>query len=81
MNVIDGIVQPDSRRYFSSTDNRLRFSSPAVAQQLGVGFVHQEVAALCPDVSVAENIFMSTTNSSGAFLIDYKELYRRSREV
>ena len=79
MNVIDGIVQPDSGDILFDGQS-VKISSPAVAQQLGVGFVHQEVA-LCPDVSVAENIFMSTTNSSGAFLIDYKELYRRTREL
>ena len=78
MNVIDGIVQPDSGEIFFD-GQPVKISSPAVAQQLGVGFVHQEIA-LCPDVSVAENIFMSTTNTSGALLIDYKELHRRTRE-
>ena len=79
MNVIDGILQPDSGEILF--DGRpVKISSPAEAQQLGVGFVHQEVA-LCPDVSVAENIFMSTTNTSRAFLLDYKDLHRRAREV
>ena len=78
MNVIDGIHQPDEGTI--RLDGRpVRISSPAVAQQLGIGFVHQEIA-LCPDVSVAENIFMSTTNSSRAFVMDYKALHRRARE-
>ena len=78
MNVIDGIHQPDEGTI--RLDGRpVRISSPAVAQQLGIGFVHQEIA-LCPDVSVAENIFMSTTNTSRAFVMDYKALHRRARE-
>ena len=79
MNVIDGILQPDSGEMVFD-GQPVRIASPAEAQQLGVGFVHQEVA-LCPDVSVAENIFMSTTNTSRAFLMDYKVLHRRAREV
>ena len=42
-----------------------------MAQKLGIGFVHQEIA-LCPDVSVAENIFMAATNTSRALLMDYR---------
>ena len=79
MNVIDGILQPDSGEMMFD-GQPVRIASPAEAQQLGVGFVHQEVA-LCPDVSVAENIFMSTTSTSRAFLLDYKDLRRRAREV
>ena len=79
MNVIDGIHQPDSGEILLD-GQPVSVASPAVAQQLGVGFVHQEVA-LCPDVSVAENIFMSTTNASRAFLLDHKALRRRARKV
>ena len=79
MNVIDGIHQPDGGEVLLDGEP-VRIESPAVAQQLGVGFVHQEIA-LCPDVTVAENIFMATTNLSRAFLLDHKALNRRAREV
>ena len=79
MNVIDGIHQPDGGEMLLD-GQPVRIESPGVAQQLGIGFVHQEVA-LCPDVSVAENIFMSTTNASRAFLLDQRALNRRAREV
>ena len=63
MNVIDGILQPDRGEIL--IDGRpVRINSPAHAQKLGIGFVHQEIA-LCPDVSVAENIFMAATNNKG----------------
>lgn len=79
MNVIDGILQPDSGEIVFD-GKPVRISSPTMAQRLGIGFVHQEIA-LCPDVSVAENIFMSTTNVSRSWLMNYKELHQKAAEV
>ena len=79
MNVIDGIVRPDSGKMFLD-GNEVRVTSPAMAQRLGIGFVHQEIA-LCPDVSVAENIFMGVTASSPALLMDYRVIERRAGEI
>jgi ribose transport system ATP-binding protein len=79
MNIIDGIIQPDSGEIL--IDGRtVRVSSPSQAQQLGIGFVHQEIA-LCPDVSVAENIFMAATNQSKKFLMDAASLKNKARSV
>lgn len=79
MNIIDGIIQPDSGEIL--IDGRVvRVSSPSQAQQLGIGFVHQEIA-LCPDVSVAENIFMAATNQSNKFLMDTVSLKNKARSV
>ncbi|TIS74239.1 MAG: D-xylose ABC transporter ATP-binding protein, partial [Mesorhizobium sp.] len=55
-------------------------SSPTEAQKLGIGFVHQEIA-LCPDISVAENIFMGVTNTSKALLMRYAELKARASTI
>ncbi|WP_180888263.1 sugar ABC transporter ATP-binding protein [Ruegeria sp. THAF57] len=79
MNVIDGILQPDSGDIVLD-GKAVKISSPTMAQQLGIGFVHQEIA-LCPDVSVAENIFMATTNVSRSWLMDYKKLEREAVDV
>lgn len=79
MNVIDGILQPDSGEIVLNGKS-VKISSPAMAQKLGIGFVHQEIA-LCPDVSVAENIFMATTNVSKSWLMDYRKLEREAVEV
>ena len=57
MNVIDGILRPDSGEILLD-GKPVEITSPAAAQKLGIGFVHQEIA-LCPDVTVAENIFMA----------------------
>ena len=79
MNVIDGILRPDSGSILLD-GKEVRITSPAMAQQLGIGFVHQEIA-LCPDVSVAENIFMGVTSTSRAALMDYRAIERRASEI
>jgi ribose transport system ATP-binding protein len=79
MNVIDGILQPDSGE-IAIDGQRVAIKSPAMAQKLGISFVHQEIA-LCPDVTVAENIFMAATNSSRALLMNYAALQARAAEV
>ncbi|MEX0956679.1 MAG: sugar ABC transporter ATP-binding protein [Rhizobiaceae bacterium] len=79
MNVIDGILQPDSGQMFLD-GKEVRVTSPAMAQSLGIGFVHQEIA-LCPDVTVAENIFMGVTSTSRAKLMDYRAIERRATEI
>lgn len=79
MNVIDGILRPDSGTILLD-GKEVRISSPAMAQQVGIGFVHQEIA-LCPDVTVAENIFMGVTNTSGATLMNYRDLETRAGQI
>ncbi len=79
MNVIDGILRPDSGEIRINGEVR-NITSPTVAQQLGIGFVHQEIA-LCPDVSVAENIFMSATNTSKKWFMDYTALEAKAKQV
>lgn len=79
MNIIDGILRPDSGEILFD-GKPVEIASPAMAQKLGIGFVHQEIA-LCPDVTVAENIFMAATNSSRSWLMDYAALERKAGEV
>ncbi|AZQ67082.1 sugar ABC transporter ATP-binding protein [Silicimonas algicola] len=79
MNIIDGILQPDSGDIILD-GRKVTISSPTEAQRYGIGFVHQEIA-LCPDVSVAENIFMARTNASRSFFMDYRKLEQDAAEV
>ena len=83
MNVLGGVHQPD--RGTVSLDGRpVRIPSPAAAQALGIGLVHQEIA-LCPDATVAENIFMAETNSRRGLRrglwMDTRDLKRRAEAV
>lgn len=79
MNIIDGILKPDSGEIWLDGE-QVTISSPAIAQKLGIGFVHQEIA-LCPDITVAENIFMGVTGSSRALLMDYRSLEGRAADI
>ena len=79
MNIIDGILRPDSGQMYLD-GKEVRISSPAIAQSLGIGFVHQEIA-LCPDVTVAENIFMGVTSTSRSALMDYRDIERRAAAI
>ena len=79
MNVLGGVHQPD--RGTVSLDGRpVRIPSPAAAQALGIGLVHQEIA-LCPDATVAENIFMAETNGRRGLWMDTRDLRRRAEAV
>ena len=79
MNIIDGILQPDSGS-IRIDGNPIRIDSPAMAQRMGIGFVHQEIA-LCADISVAENIFMAETAQSRRRLMGGADLIARAAEV
>jgi ribose transport system ATP-binding protein len=79
MNIIDGILQPDSGS-IRIDGHPVRIDSPAMAQRLGIGFVHQEIA-LCADISVAENIFMAETAQSRRRLMGGADLIARAAEV
>lgn len=79
MNIIAGILAP------SSGEIRLdglpvSIGSPAQAQRLGIGLVHQEIA-LCKDATVAENILMAATNARRAPLMNFAELNRTAQKV
>lgn len=79
MNIIDGVLLADAGEIFIE-GKRVQIKNPHEAQELGIGFVHQEIA-LCPHVTVAENIFMSEINNSRKFTVNYKQLYERAAEV
>ncbi|MCY0146571.1 sugar ABC transporter ATP-binding protein [Hoeflea sp. G2-23] len=76
MNILGGVLQPDAGEIVLKGKTR-QIASPAVAQALGIGLVHQEIA-LCPDMSVAENIFMAETNASHAVWMRPADLKQRA---
>lgn len=61
----------------------VRANTPLEAQRLGISTVYQEVN-LCPNLSVAENIFAGRyprKDFSGAWRIDWKRMYSDAREI
>ncbi len=79
MNIIDGILKPDAGEIVLNGEP-VEIGSPARAQKLGIGFVHQEIA-LCPDVTVAENILMAEINASRRLFMNYRAVEERARRA
>ncbi|WP_216333322.1 sugar ABC transporter ATP-binding protein [Rhizobium sp. X9] len=79
MHIIDGILQPDGGEILLD-GKAVKISSPNAANRLGIGFVHQEIA-LCPEISVAENMFMSETGQSRSWFMNYRELGKRAATI
>jgi ribose transport system ATP-binding protein len=79
MNIIAGVLQPTEGEI--RVDGKpVRIASPAAAQALGIGLVHQEIA-LCPDATVAENMFMAATNRRRSPFMNYGTLERDAQAV
>lgn len=79
MNIIAGVLQPSEGEILVN-GKPVKIASPALAQSLGIGLVHQEIA-LCPDATVAENMFMATTNRRRMPFMNYRRLERDAQIV
>ena len=79
MNVITGIYIPDSGEIFVEGEKQ-QFHSPMDAIKRGICIVHQEIAN-CPDITVAENIFMSTIVKEKKAFVDFKTLNEKAEEL
>ena len=79
MNIISGVLQPDEGT-IQFLGEPVQFANPCEAQAAGVGFVHQELA-LCPHISVAENIYMGRYDKGPFGFIKRKKLYADTAEL
>lgn len=78
--IFAGIHQPDKGKLYLEGEV-LSVENPKAAKEKGISIVLQEFNLL-PDLSVAENLFL--TNSSyykAGFLLDKKKIFRHSREL
>ncbi len=57
MNILGGVLRPDEGEIRIGNE-RKEIKNPVDAEKTGIGFIHQELA-LCPSMSVAENIFIN----------------------
>ncbi|GAB7041971.1 MULTISPECIES: sugar ABC transporter ATP-binding protein [Catenuloplanes] len=79
IKVLTGVYQAEAGEVVLAGE-RVHFSSPLKAQQAGVSTVYQEVN-LCPNLSVAENIFIGREPRFLGLVNNYPEMRRRSREL
>jgi ribose transport system ATP-binding protein len=91
MNIVSGVLQPDAGR-LEWAGSPVVVSNPRAAQDLGISFVHQELA-LVPQLSIAENVFLGRHPSRriglpipglpmlGLSIVKWGELRERAREL
>jgi ribose transport system ATP-binding protein len=82
MNIVSGVLAADSGEMLwegrpAGPGGTPR--TPREAQNLGIAFVHQELA-LAPDLSVAENIFLGRHPAARGW-VRWREIERRSGEL
>jgi ABC-type sugar transport system ATPase subunit len=77
--VLAGILQPDSGTVFID-GTECRFTSPRDARRAGIGMVHQELA-LCPDLTVAENLCLGNYPSRFGMVFDPAAMITRARAM
>ncbi len=76
MKVLGGAVKPD-HGVVRIDGVEQRFRSPRHAQDVGVATIHQE-PALCPDLSVLDNLFLGHTISRGYGFLDWPAMRDRA---
>ncbi len=79
MNIIYGLLKADSGEIYIE-GKKADIKDCQDAQHQGIGFVHQEIA-LCPEMTVAQNVFMSKINGMRTASIDYKKLNEEAQKI
>jgi rhamnose transport system ATP-binding protein len=73
IKVITGIHQPDGGEIYLD-DKLVHFDDPLQARSAGIAAIYQELS-LCPDLNVAENIFLGQQPTTFGGRIDWHKLY------
>lgn len=80
IKVLTGVEEFETGEiYVDGTEGTVINKSPQEAQHRGISTVYQEIN-LCPNLTVAENLFIGREPRKGG-LIDWKEMNRRASEL
>ncbi len=77
--VITGVIAPNGGQLHLD-DRVVSFSSPSDAQKLGIAAVYQELS-LIPDMTVAENIWLTHEPRQFGFYLDKREMRARTQDL
>ncbi len=78
IKVLTGVYEKDDGSiWVEGSDREAHIHSPQDAQNLGISTVYQEIT-LCPNLTVAENMFIGRTNKG---TVHWKEYERRADEI
>ena len=79
INILSGVFPPDAGA-LRLGGSPVSFRSPRQALEAGIGSVHQELA-ICPHVTVAENIFMGHGEVIGRGFVDFPRMNREAERL
>ena len=79
VNIISGVHKPDGGQMFFDGQPHAP-ANPREAQESGIGLVHQETA-LCPHLSVAENVFLGRMPHKAGGLVDFKKAWAETNKL
>ncbi|HEX3030436.1 MAG TPA: ATP-binding cassette domain-containing protein, partial [Clostridia bacterium] len=78
IKVLTGVYPKDAGEIcIKGNDKPVHVKSPQDAQKLGISTVYQEIT-LCPNLTVAENLFIGRTND---FFVDWKKSNNRADSI
>jgi len=81
IKILAGALRPDTGGQILLRGAPVSLASPRAAMQLGISAVHQEFT-YCPDLDVAENLFMGhSLPETRLRLVNWTETHRRAREL
>ncbi len=78
IKVLTGVYEKDGGTIrIEGVDGEAHIHSPQDAQRIGISTVYQEIT-LCPNLTVAENMFIGRTDSA---VVQWKEMEKRTTEL
>jgi ribose transport system ATP-binding protein len=78
MNILAGEVQPDSGKILF-LGKECQIPNPYISQKMGISVVYQELS-LCPNLSIAENISLSTAATPPGLALSKKKQFKEVAE-
>ncbi|MTI59048.1 MAG: sugar ABC transporter ATP-binding protein [Firmicutes bacterium] len=79
MKILTGVHNKDKGKIFYK-EKEVEINTPGTAQDLGISIIYQEFN-LMPHLTVAENVFIGREPRKGSFILDKKEINKRTREL
>ena len=79
LNIIGGLLEPNGGTIRIEGEEK-KIGSIHEAKELGIGFVHQEIE-LCQDVTVAENIMMTSISDSRSLKVNFRKMEEEAARI
>lgn len=79
MKILAGVYQPDEGEIYINGE-RVTFKNPLDSQKKGISVIYQELS-LCPNLSVAANIFANREQIKNKFFLDEPAMFKKAEAI